>query len=153
MKNLYINFDRGYTLIELLVVVALTIVVAGFIFVGLRDYSNEQRFNRVMIEIKALFRETQQKTTAAETDSQFGIYFATSSIVVFEGSMFNSGHANNITYNFLDFSILPELSGGALGITFARLYGEPSATGTIAITNKQTNATRSLLISNSGLIE
>ena len=153
MKKSYINLKIGFTLIELLVVITLTIFVAGFIFVGLKNYSDEQRFNNVQSEIKSIFKETRQKTTAAETDSQFGIYFATSSLIVFEGSSYSNINPSNVIYDYPDFIILPQLSASAYEIVFARLTGEPSATGTIDIGSDLTGSVRSLVISSSGLIE
>lgn len=155
MINSSTNFDlhRGYTLLELLIVVALTVIVAGFIFVGFIKYGDEQRTSSVLIEIKSLLKETKQKTTAAETDSQFGVYFATSSMVVFEGALYSDNDPENIVYNFPDFNISPELSGGVFEVVFARLTGEPSATGTITIDYVRSSSTRSLVINNSGLIE
>ena len=153
MMKLYISFKSGYTVIELLVIVALNILVAGFIFTGFVNYSNEQRFNTTVSEIKSHFKETRQKTTAAETNSQFGIYFATSSLIVFEGPSYSNTKLENVIYRYPDFSISPQLSASTSAVVFARLTGKPSATGTIMISNSRSGSVRNLVITNSGLIE
>jgi prepilin-type N-terminal cleavage/methylation domain-containing protein len=143
----------GFTLLELLIVIAIGVIVAGFIFTAFVDYGNEQSFRATVVEMVAITKEARQKTLSAETTTQFGVHFASSSLVVFEGGSYDPASSSNKIYNFSNVSLTPELSSGGSEVVFARLSGEASATGTIEILNHRSNSTTSILIRGSGLVE
>ncbi len=142
----------GFTLLELIIVVAILSFISLFVFSAFTDYKDTQVAEATVVEINSLIKETRQKTISAETSSQFGLHFATSSLVVFEGATYSAGNSSNRTYNFYNTNIDAELSGGD-DIIFSRLTGEASATGTIAIGHTRLNSTTTLVMQSTGLIE
>ena len=108
----------GFTLLELIIVVAIFGVVSLFVFSAFTDYKDTQVAESTIVEINSLIKETRQKTISAETNTQFGLHFSTSSLVVFEGATYSAGNMSNRTYNFYNTNIDVELSDGSNDIVF-----------------------------------
>ena len=144
---------NGFTLLELIIVMAILGMITLFTFSAFTDYKDIQVAEGTVVEINSLIKETRQKTISAETSSQFGIHFATTSLVVFEGSTYNPGNTANHTYNFSNTNIDIQLSNGGDDIIFSRLTGVANSTGTIAIGHTRLNSTTTLIMQATGLIE
>ncbi|USN87371.1 MAG: prepilin-type N-terminal cleavage/methylation domain-containing protein [Candidatus Nomurabacteria bacterium] len=145
--------QNGFTLIELLVTLLLMTLLALWSFSSLKEYRDLQIARSNALEISSLIKEARQKTLSAETDTQFGVHVATSSITVFEGASYNPSDPNNLTFTFLRTNLLTQLSDSSSDIMFARLTGVPSATGTIAVGDTALNSTTTITIQEAGLVE
>jgi prepilin-type N-terminal cleavage/methylation domain-containing protein len=143
---------NGFTLIELLVVIGIVVLIAGFIFVGLLNYGYQQRFIAQVTDVQLLIAETRQRTITAETNQNFGVRFETDRLIVFEGSYSTTSPGQRV-YVFSGISISPSLTNATNTITFTRLTGAPSATGTILIIDGRTNSTTSIQINQTGLVQ
>lgn len=144
---------RGFTLIELLIIIAIIGLIATFSVSSFIEYRDSQISRTVVADIHSLIKETKQKTIAAETTGQFSIYFSTSSLTVFEGSVYSPTGISNKVYNFPNTNLDINLSDSSQQILFSRLTGEVSSTGTIAIGHMRLNSTTTLTILESGLVE
>lgn len=147
------KYITGFTLIELLVVVIIAGLLVVLIFSSLIEYRDTQIAKAAVAEVTSIIKETRQKTVAAETTTQFGVHIATSSLIVFEGSVYNSSNSTNKTFAVPGMSLRAQLSNGSITLIFTRLTGEPSATGTIDIGYARLNSTTTITIKEAGLIE
>lgn len=144
---------NGFTLLELIIVLSILGIITLFIFSAFTDYKDTQVAEATVVEINSLIKETRQKTISAETSSQFGLHFATSSLTVFEGAVYSASNVTNRIYNFSNTNIDTELSSGGNDIIFSRLTGVTNATGTIAVGHSRLNSTTTLIMQTTGLIE
>lgn len=144
---------QGFTIIELLLVVAIITIVATFAIESFIEYRDTQSARAVVVDLSSIFNETKQKTLSSETSTQLGVYFSTSTIVVFEGASYNPVASGNIIHSFPNTDIDVQLSDSSDQVVFARLTGVPSATGTIEIGHTRLNSTTTIGIIGSGLLE
>ena len=142
----------GFTILELLVVIAILLIVSLFSFVAIREYALYQQMQSAEQTLTALFRETRQKTIAAETETNFGLHFASSTVIRFEGASTTTAPEENVVIEIPHVVITTMFSDGSNAVRFARLSGRPSATGTIAISGIQTDRVRQLYITDTGLL-
>lgn len=144
---------RGFTLIELLLSITLIAIVSTFVFTSFVEYGNQQVFKSAVVEVVSVIKVARQKTLSAETTTQFGVYVATSSLVVFEGSSYSVSNPTNKVFPVPGMSLDAQLSDGTKTLIFTRLTGAPSATGTINIGYSRLNSTTTITIQSAGLIE
>ena len=145
--------ERGFTLVELLVVFVLFAIAASLIFQWFLEYVAAQQFQAGVVEVTSLVREARQETLAAEGDQVHGVYFATSSVTSFSGATYDPSDPDNEVTSFEGLTISPSLTAGTSSLSFRRLSGIASATGTVLFTSRQTGATTSLTIRHTGIIE
>jgi len=142
----------GFTLVELLVVIAVILLIVGFIFSGLLNYGYQQSFIAQVTDLQLLVSEARQRTMTAETNQNFGVRFEVDRLIVFDG-LYSPTSTSQRVYVFNGVSISPNLTNATNTITFSRLTGNPSATGTILVTDGRTNSTSSIHINQNGLIQ
>jgi len=140
----------GFTIIELLVVMAIMAIVVAFSVTAIQSYAQQQQLRAAEAELVSLFRETKQRTVAAESDTQFGLRLATSSITRFVGDTYDPAAANNLQVLFSGVALTSSFANGVDEIQFARLTGVPSATGTIMIEQIRTGEVISLYLTSTG---
>lgn len=151
-KHIAENYIRGLTLVELLIVMAIIAIVASAIMSGFMSYGVAQELQVVKAESTTLVREARQRTIASETDTQFGVHVATSTITVFEGANFTTGVVRS-EFTSQGTLFASTFSDGSNEIVFSRLTGLPSATGTIMLTQTRSNDTITLEILDNGMIQ
>lgn len=134
---------------ELLVVIALIFIIATFVFTAFTNYGNEQMFKATVVEVASAIKEARLKTLSAETDTQLGIHFESSALVVFEGVTYNAASPTNKIISLPNITINTTLTD----VVFARLTGLPSANGTITLEDNRSNSTSVITITASGLVE
>lgn len=144
--------QRGFTAIEMLVSVAIIAFLAAFTVTSLRDYTQRQRFSAESSEIERTLAEQRTRSQASIDDVVHGIRFATTSIVRFQGPNAATSTASS-TISFSVASIQTALTGNTKEITFNKLSGIPSATGTIDIYNASLQTTTTITVYASGLIQ
>ncbi len=147
------KYKNGFTLIELLVVVAIFGLLITVTITSLIEYRDIQVAKSSVTEVVSIIKETRQKTVAAETITQFGVYIASSSLTVFEGNVYDISNLTNKTFSIPGMSLSAQFSDGSSTLIFTRLTGEPSATGTIDIGYPRLNSTTTITIKEAGLIE
>lgn len=149
----YKKNERAFTLLEMLVAVSLMVLIASFFFRSLLDYGHQQSFRKDLSEIKSLIETTRLKTISAETDSQFGVHFLDNALVIYEGAIYSSSSPTNNVINFSNIDFSTDLTNSDNGFVFSRLYGVPSATGTVQLIYKRDQSTTTVTINSNGLLE
>lgn len=143
----------GFTLIELLVVMVLISILAVISFQGFLNYANEQQFDANVVEVRSQLKEARTSTLAAEGNQRYGVAFGQSTTTVFVGQTYVPGDPENELTEFNWLTITPDLTDGATSVSFTRLTGVPSATGTLLFTNTRSGATSTVTIYGTGIIE
>lgn len=159
-KFLKFNFQcrQGFTLTELLIVIGILIVLIGIAVPAFHFFQRESDLNNGAEEIINTLRFARNKTLASEKDSQWGIYFSTSTdphqFILFKGESFASREAS-----FDDIHQVPKsveiyqinLSGGEPELVFFRITGETGQFGSVSIRLKSDFLkTKTVYIENSG---
>ena len=142
----------GFTLIEIVVVLGLLAIIILFSVGEIRDYAATQQLQVAEQELVSFVRETRQRTLAAETSSQFGLRFATSSVTRFEGAAYTDDPSSHTTHTFPGATLTSPLISSDTDLVFSRLTGIPSATGTISVQHVHTGAVRELRLTDAGLL-
>lgn len=145
---------RGFTLIEIVVVFA---ILGMLMSVSAMALQNMYRDSAMKTSTNAVYRaltDARNRTLASEGDTVYGVMVSTTSVTRFLGSTFSTGAAGNEVFIFeAGVTATSSLISGGIPIVFARLTGEPSAIGSIFIRDSLGNATNTLHIYTSGLVE
>lgn len=146
---------RGFTLIELLLVLTILAIIAALSVSGFIANSVAQQFAGAVTDTALTIQEARQRTLTAETETQFGVEISAGMITVFEGDSLAAATAvrSGVDGSAQGVMFEPTLTLGTTTIVFARLTGEPSATGTIVVRSIRTGATSTVRITDSGLVQ
>lgn len=144
----------GLTLIEVIVAVAILALFVSAIVGGFSSYADRQLFRQYVEDVRFSIKEQRQRTLASVDDTQYGVYVGTSSVEYFEGSAYSMGASSN-TVQFLpnDITATSSFSSGNWYVSFNRLTGNASATGTITLFDGKTQQFATITITTLGLIE
>ena len=140
-------------MVEILVVIAIMVILAAVSFTGFTDYVHRQEYRVAVQEVFEATREARQETLGAEGDANYGVYFATDSVTIFSGDTYNASDPNNDVRSIYGATIDTNFSGGVDEVSFARLSGLPSTSGTVTVTDSWSGEDRTISISGAGLIE
>lgn len=146
---------KGFTLVELLVVAFIVGLLALGVFTALPRLKKNSDLNSAAQATASLLVEARSRTLSSEGASQFGVHFASSTITLFKGAVFNPSDASN------DSVVLPisvevscvSLGAGASSTVFARLTGETVQYGFVNFRlRSETNTIRTVAITETGIV-
>ena len=140
--------ERGFTLIELLLSVTILTLLVGL---SLPVYESFVRRNDLDVTTQtavSMIRRAQTYARGVDEDSVWGVRFQASDISLFKGASYASRDAS-----FDETLPLPSsvTISGTAEITFAKLSGTPSQTGTITL-GSSTNDTRTVTVNAEGMV-
>ncbi len=146
--------NSGFTMVEILVVMAIMVVLAVLAMNGIASYGRRQQYLEFVGEVQNGFAEARSKSIAAVDETVYGVYVGTSTVEYFSGTVPAAGSASNTIIAIPSYlSATSSLTGNNWYVTFSRRTGEPSATGTIAISDTRALSTTTITIYSSGLVE
>ena len=144
---------KGFTLIELLIVIGILAIVAVFSLPFLQTFQVSSDLNTYVNTIQKTLRRAQHQSIAGQYNSSWGVYFdnGTKVFVLFKGDDYavrdqefdqptDYPEIFNITTDFGD------------EIYFTQYNGQPSAVGTVTMTNPN-NESKIISIDSFGLIQ
>jgi len=151
----FYRHTHGFTVVEVLVSIGVLLIILSISTVGFRNYAQKQSYSAVVDRIRNDITLMRQKTLASYDASVYGVYVGNSTIEFFEGQTPSVGSASNTIIYTGDFGITAtsSFSNGQPFITFSRLTGEASASGTILIEDLKSSASTTFTISGSGLLQ
>lgn len=147
--------QTGLTLIELLISIAILAVVAILVTSGFNSFRESTQLNEAHSAILGMLKDARSRTLSSEKNTQYGVHFETSQVVIFSGSSYSSGFSSNEPYTLPSLARISSINfGGSADIVFARLTGSASANGTITIESfSNPSKTKTITIISSGVVE
>lgn len=145
----------GFTLIELLVSASILVVLSAVSVGAFANYAHTQQYQRVVDSIRSTLSLVRSETLASYKDTVYGVYVGTSTIEFFAGATPSVGSSANTIIDLRDNNLTAtsSFSNGEWYLSFERLTGEATATGTITIQNESGSASTTFTILSSGLVE
>jgi prepilin-type N-terminal cleavage/methylation domain-containing protein len=144
--------NKGFTLLELMIVIVLTCVLSSIVYVSFTSLNNRQILDKEMAQVKSYIQKARINSLNSKNGDAHGVMFATTSLTVVELL------ATSTLYVY----VLNErirLTSSTLGtstLTFARISGLPSATGTLTYTygsGSTVVGTSTITINNAGIVQ
>ncbi len=153
-KSYKLKAIQGFTALEILIVVSIIALVSTLIIIPFASFRNNQLLKGAAEEVVALLATARSKTLASEADSQYGVHFTPSNMVLFKGSTYNSADPTNQVVNFHNLISLSDISltAGAVDVVFRRLTGKATVNGTLTVSLQSDSAeNRVITIYSTGL--
>ncbi|MEK7503170.1 MAG: prepilin-type N-terminal cleavage/methylation domain-containing protein [Patescibacteria group bacterium] len=146
---------RGFTFFEFLISIAIISVISVLVVSGLSSFRESAQLSEAQSQILGVLRDARSRTLSSEKNTQYGVRFETSQIVLFSGSLYNAGSASNEPHLLPPIARVSSISlGGPVDIVFARVTGSASASGTITVESISNAAkTKTITILSSGATE
>lgn len=121
---------------------------------AVQNFAQHGRLRVATQDVRTLLIDARNDTLSSEGDTGYGVHIDETSVTLFAGPSYSSTSPTNTIVSFDgSVSATTSLSGGATDVTFKRLSGEASATGTVLLTDTQGGATKTVTIYESGLVE
>lgn len=148
-------FSAGFTLIELLVVIGIMTIILSMSFYFFSDFGKRDALEKDVAGLTAFIRNARLLSIASKDAMPFGIHLESGRAVLFEGSTYTAGGANE---KLIDFSGKVYMSShsltlGSPDIVFARLTGGTSNYGGITLSLKDGSASTTITILRTGVIQ
>jgi len=151
MKRLH---QAGFSLVEILLVLGILVLITVVMIDGFSSYAYRQVLTQFSSGVRDELIEARQQTIASFKNTTYGVYVGTSTIEFFPGAMPEVGSSTNTIIAIPEQIVATSsFSTGDWYLTFHRLTGEATATGTITMFDTRTVATSTITISASGLVE
>lgn len=141
--------DSGFTLMEILIGFLIIAVVLGLSVTVFMDAKRSASQNSFTDSMASLIEEAKANAMSGRNGITFGVSILPDSLVMFAGSAYDPSDSANRFVEIPDgLYIDTTISGGT--IVFSRLFGTPSATGTITIANNGSSTIHTIFIGNQG---
>jgi prepilin-type N-terminal cleavage/methylation domain-containing protein len=129
---------QGMTVIELLIVIAVLGIVFSIVIPQFSKTRENQVLKNTVSDILSSLNKAQSRTLASVNSSSYGVHFQSDKIVIFKGTVFSAGDANNETINITTPANISNVtfagvSGNSGDVYFNRLSGTPNQNGTITV--------------------
>jgi len=149
--------NKGFTLIEIMVVLALSAIILTVIITSYYDLAKKQALDKDYLSVASLLDQAKSSAINSKSASQYGVYFASSSAVLFKGQTYVSNNITNQTYllnNRVSISALNLVGSSTDRVLFSRLTGYANASGTITLSLKDSPTTKKIIkVYKTGVIE
>lgn len=156
MRKIHAARSAGFSLIELTVVVAIALILSSISLSTFFNVSSNQSLSKDVNYTVALIQKARIQTVNAMNNSRYSVRFASSSVVLFQGTTYNAASSTNVKFDLsskVEISSI-NLTGGAQQASFEYITGKSDATGTISFRLKQnTSASSTIILYKTGLAE
>jgi len=126
------KFLHAYTLIEVLVTTALLVSLVG---ISIPIYQNFQIVNEldsaVNLSVRVL-RSAQLQAQSVQLDSNWGIFYSIGKVTIYKGTTYAGRDATQDQVYDIPANVAVS---GLNDFIYSKVFGDPSATGTITFTN------------------
>lgn len=145
---------RGLTVLEVLIVLGILAVIATFLVGALVEFRTTSAVVEAKSEIIGILRDARVRTLASRNNTNYGVHFEETKVVLFDSDTYNPLAPNNETYQLYSSRIAAIALGGPLDVVFERLSGIASANGTIVLTaTNNSSKTETITILATGVIQ
>jgi len=147
---------RGFTLMEIMIVIVIMTILLTIVLTSFSNLNKSQALDKTSSYVASIIEEARGNTLFSKNDSQYGVKFETSRIIMFKGSTYSSSNPDNVIYDLNNLVTISNisLSGGGSEIVFDRLTGNPSQTGTLTLSLVTSTSTKAYVsFSKTGIVE
>jgi len=147
--------SSGIGIIETVIVIA---VLAILFTVVIPQFSKSRETSIVKSatsDIASALDKARSETLASVNSSSYGVHFQSDKVIIFKGTVFSSGDANNESISVFSPATISNVTlGGVSGtssdVYFNRLSGTPNQTGTVTVST--TSLSKTITISGTGTV-
>jgi Tfp pilus assembly protein FimT len=133
-------YKKGITALELLLSIAILVIL---ILVALPQFSRlkeVQLLHAATSDVLSALARARSETLASLNSSEYGVHFQSDQVIIFKGTVYSSGASTNEAVGLsapvsISNVTLGGVSGSSGNIYFSRIYGVPSATGSVTISS------------------
>jgi prepilin-type N-terminal cleavage/methylation domain-containing protein len=146
----------GMTLMEILVSIAILSVLLGIVSASFSTYSRSQAVDKTALKVSSLLTEARSNTLASKSGLQYGVYFDTTRVVMFEGATYAAGAATNKVLAFDSSAQITNVNlvGGGSSVVFDKLTGKTTQYGTTTIAlPSDLSKSKMVVVHQTGLVE
>lgn len=120
----------AFTIIELLISIAVFVIITASAIPAYQSFSKENSLIEAMSIVVSALAKAEALSRAVSSNTGWGIVIQTSSVVIFNGSLFASS-----TPTLRQTIPLPSgvIVSGSSSFVFTKFYGVPQATGAITL--------------------
>ncbi len=151
------NSNRtGFTVVEVLMVVLILGLIMSTTISMFSGIKSIQTLEKDTENIASYLEKARNQTINAKNNSVFSVRIASTTVTLFEGATFVNGSSTNQVYTLTSGVVLQSytFNPATTTITFQKMTGKPSATGTIMYRlSNNASSTKAVTIHGSGLIE
>src|SRR3989344_8298077 len=127
--------SSGMTLMELLVAIGILLVLFALSIRTFQGVNSGKALDTEAERIVTQLNEARSLTLSSKYASQYGVHFASSSITLFQGAIYNAASATNTTelLNSLVRISQIDLTEGGSDVVFQRLTGVAMQSGSLTL--------------------
>jgi len=154
-KKTMSKFVRGITLVEVMVVISIIALLVVIVTTSFNSFNKNRSLQKDTENIITILRQARNQTLTSKNSSTYGVYFASSTVTLFAGSLYNQNSVTNeVTYLSPD-NVISNLSlgNGVNSVVFRKLTGEANQYGTVTVTSSDTSDIKIVTIYKTGLVE
>ncbi len=129
-KPYFTVYTKGFTLIEVLIVLILSILISSIVYTSFSSLQDRQILDAEVDQVVSYIQKARIDSLNSKGGDSHGIIFGTSTITVIEVSGATTTHV----YTLNNRVVLATSTLGTTTLTFARISGLPSVTGTTTYT-------------------
>ncbi len=146
---------KGFSLLEIVIVLTILTIISFIVVTVFSSFNSAQGLEKDTQSIMAYLDEAKSKTLSSRDASQHGVHFASTTVTLFRGSVYNPADAENRIFNLNSTVVIrgTALTGGGSDVVFNRLTGETSQYGTITVFSNRASTTRTVTIYKTGSVE
>ena len=126
---------QGFTVLEILFALSILTLAVTIITLSFSKLNSSQALDKSADLVVSILNEARALTLSSKGDSQYGIYFDASQVVLFKGATYSSIDPSNVITELNSLVGLRNitLSGGGASVVFERLTGNADKTGTVEV--------------------
>ncbi|MEA2715476.1 MAG: hypothetical protein QOG91_504 [Candidatus Parcubacteria bacterium] len=126
--------QKGFTAIEILVVIAIVFIITS---IGLFAFISARKTKELSVlsdQIYFTLEHAKSDAVSGKNGVGAGVKFSTTTYAFFGGNVYDPANTNNKVYTVTSgYQITTTLASSDGSVVFSRIYGTPSATGTVTV--------------------
>lgn len=147
--------NKAFTLMELMMVIVIFSIILSVSFYFFSGFGKKEALEKDVAGLTAFIRNARLLSVVSKDASVFGIHLENDKAVLFEGSTYVPGGANEKILIFSPKVYLYSYSfnNGGVNIIFNRLTGNTANFGTVTLSLKDNSASTTITILKTGVIQ
>ncbi len=129
------NTKHGVTALELLIVIAILGILSAVIVPSFLDFRRNSVLNTETMQMVTLINKARLSSMSSKGDTQYGIHFEASKVVLFQGTTYSSTTSSNEVHVFaptLTLSLVA-INGGGADVVFQKITGATTQNATTTL--------------------